>query len=98
MCIAGGGVLNDAYSTLEEVKDLEKKGLMDNLPPNISKNAKFEIVKLHNNSANIQEYIDETNISLSYYENYLYIFTILFLLTIIFKVYFWIRNRTILLR
>ncbi len=87
MGLGGGGVLNDLYSALEEIEDLEKKKLLGNPPQHISDIAKREI-KLVHNSVGLRQYIKENEETLAAVEFYLPIFTVSFFLTLFLRIYF----------
>lgn len=87
MYIGGGGVLNDLYFALEEMKELESKNLLISPPDNISPITKREI-KLVHNSTGLQNYINETHALLSNLEIVLFILLGLFFLTLIGRIYF----------
>jgi predicted PurR-regulated permease PerM len=86
MCVGGGGVINDLYSALEEIEELEKKNLLDNPPETISSIAKREI-KLAHNSQGLRKYIKESESSLLLYERNLIIFMALFFVSLIARIY-----------
>lgn len=83
LCVGQGGILNDLDSALEEIEDLEKKGLLNNPPSNISSIAKREIGLVHN-SAGLKEYIKE--IENSNTATYFIIFSLLFFLSLILRI------------
>jgi len=56
--IGGGGILNDFDAILLEIKEVERQGLLDNPPDNISAMAKREIKLLHN-SKGVEAYIED---------------------------------------
>ena len=85
MCVGGGGVINDLYSALEEIEELEKKNLLDNPPETISSIAKREI-KLVHNSQDLKKYIQESESSLLLYERSLIIFTVLFFVSLVARI------------
>jgi len=86
MCVGGGGVINDLYSALEEIEELEKKNLLDNPPETISSIAKREI-KLVHNSQGLRKYIKENESSLLLHERNLIIFMALFFVSLIARIY-----------
>lgn len=96
MMACGGSVLNDLESALAEIEDLEKNGLLDNPPENISSTAKREIELVHNSSG-LKQYIKKTkstlhNITISFFAFITFIFISL-LVRIYFSVIVFLRKK-----
>lgn len=86
-CIGGGGVLNELYSALEEVQELERNNPLDSFPNDISNNAKVAL-KNFQSSAGIEEYIIDTSVSLDFMTNVFVISIILLAISIFLRIYF----------
>jgi hypothetical protein len=82
-----GGVLNDLYSALDRVQDLEKNNLLSSSSSNISSIAKREIELVHD-SAGLKKYINETHMFLSKIEIALFVFIGLSFVALFIRIYF----------
>jgi hypothetical protein len=88
MVIAGAGVLNDLDESLVEMKELEKKGLLNNPPETISYITKREIT-LVKNSQGLSKYISETEKTFNTNSKLLlYLFLIFIISAIIYLTWF----------
>ena len=87
LCIGAGGILNKMDGVLIEIEDLERQGLLNNPPPTISPDTKYEL-GFFNNSSEVKQYIHEHEMFADYLVLCLYIFTFLFFLSLFLRIYF----------
>lgn len=92
LCLGGGGVLNDLYFALDEMRDLEAKNLLHSPPADISPITRREIDLVHN-SKGLEAYIKENHHTLSQFENILSFFITLSLLTLTLQVFLYFYRR-----
>lgn len=79
--------MNDLYEALEEIQDLEAKGLLSNPPPSTSAIAKREIELCHN-SAGLIEYIKDNERTACQLESKMTIYAALFLVILIIRIFY----------
>jgi len=87
MCVGAGGVLNDLYFALHEMKELENNNLLNSPPDTISSITKREINLVHN-SEGLQNYINEIEADIPKNERIFFSLLGLFLFTLIGRVCF----------
>lgn len=92
LCLGGGGVLNDLYFALDEMRDLEAKNLLHSPPADISPITRREIDLVHN-SKGLETYIQENHRTLSQFEKVLSIFIVLSVLTLTLQVFLYFYRR-----
>lgn len=86
LALGNAGVVNDFYDILAEVEDLERKGLLNSLPDNISDYTKLEIEVFHD-SAGIKQYLKDKEQTLETLTNTLLILLGLTLTSLIVRIY-----------
>ncbi len=92
LCLGSGGILNDLDRALVEIEELERKGLLHNPPETTSAIAKREI-KLVHNSIGLKTYIKDVEQSAHSLAYAFFAACFLFISSIIFKIFIWIKLR-----